>query len=76
MSAGFIATVLSMISSTGSIKPTPKTFFHRRFAMTFVKRGFSGAVIQSANARKSPVSGLPSIVADWTASFGFASVYW
>jgi hypothetical protein len=48
MSAGFIATVLSMISSTGSIKPTPKTFFHSRLAITLVKRGFSGEVIQSA----------------------------
>ena len=62
MRAGFEGMVESVISSTGSMSPRPKTFFHIRLAMTVVKRGFSGLVIQSAKAstRVWPSLGLAS----------------
>lgn len=44
MSSGLEACVLSVRWSTGSIRPRPITRFHRRLAMTSVKRGLSGAV--------------------------------
>ena len=43
-----LGTVLSVISSTGSMMPWPMSFFHRRLAMTVVKRGLSLLVIHEA----------------------------
>jgi hypothetical protein len=48
MSCGLLGTVESVISSTGSIRPCPITFFQRRLAITKVKRGLSLELIQAA----------------------------
>ena len=48
ISIGFEAEVSSLKSSIGSINPMPKARFQSRFAITVVKRGFSGLVSHSA----------------------------
>ena len=58
--------------------PTPKTRFHRRFAMMVVKRGFSAEVSHLPNSPMvfdsfDSVTGLPNITEAGTTSFGFAS---
>ena len=81
ISAGFSASVVSIMSSTGSICPIPKHCFQSRLAIVSANRGLSLDVAQRAKACRgvSPglmSAGLPNRAFGSTTSPGLAFVYW